>query len=212
MNDRHFTNPLRGNQDIKVQKKAAAAEIQGLLAGIKSPTDIKKMSNSELEKLASEIRALLIKVISKNGGHLSPNLGTVELAIALHKVFDSPKDKILWDTGHQSYTHKLLTGRFDRFHTLRQPGGLSGFTDPRESQHDHFITGHASPSISQAIGMAIARDMKGETYNIVSVIGDGALTGGLALEGLNYGGYAGKKMIIVINDNKMSYEPTVGGI
>ena len=212
MNDRHFTNPLRGNQDSKVQKKATAAEIQGLLASIKSPTDIKKMSTAELERLASEIRALLIKVISKNGGHLSPNLGTVELTIAIHKVFDSPKDKVLWDTGHQSYTHKLLTGRFDKFHTLRQPGGLSGFTDPRESQHDHFITGHASPSISQAIGMAIARDMKGENYNIISVIGDGALTGGLALEGLNYGGYAGKKMIIVINDNKMSYEPTVGGI
>ena len=193
-------------------KPATAKQMEGLLPRIKSPADVKKMPVGDLPKLAKEIRELLIDTISNNGGHLSPNLGTVELTIALHKVFNSPKDKILFDTGHQSYTHKLLTGRYDVFNTLRQPGGISGFTDPRESEHDHFITGHASPVISQAIGMAIGRDEKKENYNVIAVIGDGALTGGLALEGLNYGGYAGKKFILVLNDNKMSYEETVGGL
>ncbi len=193
-------------------KPATVKQVEGLLPRIKSPADVKKMPIGDLPKLAKEIRELLIDTISNNGGHLSPNLGTVELTIALHKVFNSPKDKILFDTGHQSYTHKLLTGRYNVFHTLRQPGGISGFTDPRESEHDHFITGHASPVISQAIGMAIGRDEKKENYNVVAVIGDGALTGGLALEGLNYGGYAGKKFILVLNDNKMSYEKTVGGL
>ena len=200
------------NNNAETGKQSESQQIEGLLPRIKSPADLKKLPSSELPKLAQEIRKVLIKTISKNGGHLSPNLGTVELTIALHRVFDSPKDKILFDTGHQSYTHKLLTGRYDKFHTLRQPGGLSGFTDPRESEHDHFITGHASPVISQAIGMAIARDEKKEDYEIVAVIGDGALTGGVALEGLNYGGYAGKKFILVLNDNRMSYEETVGGL
>ncbi|MCS7109659.1 MAG: 1-deoxy-D-xylulose-5-phosphate synthase, partial [Candidatus Micrarchaeota archaeon] len=201
------------NNRNKVHPKAKESKVvEGLLQRINSPADLKKLPMNELPKLASEIRSVLLKTISKNGGHLSPNLGTVELTIALHRVFDSPKDKILFDTGHQCYTHKLLTGRYDRFHTLRQPGGLSGFTDPRESEHDHFITGHASPVICQAIGMAMARDAKKEDYEIVAVIGDGALTGGVALEGLNYGGYIGKKFILVLNDNQMSYEKTVGGL
>ncbi|MEM3408291.1 MAG: 1-deoxy-D-xylulose-5-phosphate synthase, partial [Candidatus Micrarchaeia archaeon] len=200
------------NPNQKHSSHSESKTVEGLLPKIKSPDDLKKLPMSELPKLASEIRNVLLKTISKNGGHLSPNLGTVELTIALHRVFNSPKDKILFDTGHQSYTHKLLTGRYEKFHTLRQPGGLSGFTDPRESEHDHFITGHASPVICQAIGMAIARDEKKENYEIVAVIGDGALTGGVALEGLNYGGYAGKKFILVLNDNRMSYEETVGGL
>jgi 1-deoxy-D-xylulose-5-phosphate synthase len=206
------TQTLQTQDQKPTHKPAEAKQAEGLLPRIKSPADLKKLPVSELPKLAQEIRNVLIKTISKNGGHLSPNLGTVELTIALHRVFDSPRDKILFDTGHQSYTHKLLTGRYDKFHTLRQPGGLSGFTDPRESEHDHFITGHASPAISQAIGMAIARDEKKENYEIVAVVGDGALTGGVALEGLNYGGYAGKKFILVLNDNRMSYEETVGGL
>ncbi|MEM3455298.1 MAG: 1-deoxy-D-xylulose-5-phosphate synthase, partial [Candidatus Micrarchaeia archaeon] len=200
------------NPNQKHSSHSESKTVEGLLPKIKSPDDLKKLPMSELPKLASEIRDVLLKTISKNGGHLSPNMGTVELTIALHRVFNSPKDKILFDTGHQSYTHKLLTGRYEKFHTLRQPGGLSGFTDPRESEHDHFITGHASPVICQAIGMAIARDEKKENYEVVAVIGDGALTGGVALEGLNYGGYAGKKFILVLNDNRMSYEETVGGL
>ncbi len=197
------------NASQKHSKHPESKTVEGLLPKIKSPEDVKKLPAGDLPKLASEIREVLLKTISNNGGHLSPNMGTVELTIALHRVFNSPKDKILFDTGHQSYTHKLLTGRYDKFHTLRQPGGLSGFTDPRESEHDHFITGHASPVISQAIGMAIARDEKKENYEVVAIIGDGALTGGVALEGLNYGGYAGKKFILVLNDNRMSYEETV---
>ena len=175
-----------------------------LLDKINSPDDLKQFSVEELECLCNEIRTLLIDVTSKNGGHLAPNLGVVELTIALHKVFNTPKDKIVWDVGHQAYVHKILTGRKEAFATLRQYKGLSGFPKRQESPHDAFGTGHASTSISAALGMAAARDLKGEKYNVIAVIGDGALTGGMALEGLNNAGDLQKKLIVILNDNEMS--------
>jgi 1-deoxy-D-xylulose-5-phosphate synthase len=151
-------------------------------------------------------------VVSANGGHLASNLGAVELTIALHRVFDSPRDKIIWDVGHQSYVHKLLTGRRERFSTIRQYGGLSGFTNRSESEHDPFGAGHASTSVSAALGMAIARDLAGEDYNLVAVIGDGAITGGMALEAMNQVGHLGSRVCVVLNDNGMSISPSVGSI
>ncbi|HEY32324.1 MAG TPA: 1-deoxy-D-xylulose-5-phosphate synthase [Dehalococcoidia bacterium] len=183
-----------------------------LLDQINSPADLKELSKPELKQLASEIREELVSVVSANGGHLASNLGVVELTIALHRVFESPKDKIVWDVGHQAYTHKLLTGRRDRFSTLRQFGGISGFTDRNESEHDHFGAGHASTSISAALGMVVARDLAGDDYNVVAVIGDGAATGGMALEGMNQVGHLGSRLIVVLNDNGMSISPTVGAL
>lgn len=183
-----------------------------LLDKINSPDDLKQFSDEELECLCNEIRTLLIDVTSKNGGHLAPNLGVVELTIALHKVFNTPKDKIVWDVGHQAYVHKILTGRKDAFATLRQYKGLSGFPKRQESPHDAFGTGHASTSISAALGMAAARDLKGEKYNVIAVIGDGALTGGMALEALNNAGDLQKKLIVILNDNEMSIAKNVGAM
>lgn len=150
--------------------------------------------------------------VSANGGHLASNLGAVELTIALHRVFNSPRDKLIWDVGHQSYVHKLLTGRRERFATLRQYGGLSGFTNRSESEHDPFGAGHASTSVSAALGMAIARDLAGDDYNVIAIIGDGAITGGMALEALNQAGHLGSRVCVVLNDNGMSISPTVGSI
>ncbi|HEY41894.1 MAG TPA: 1-deoxy-D-xylulose-5-phosphate synthase [Dehalococcoidia bacterium] len=183
-----------------------------LLDRIDSPSDLKELTPLELQQLASEIREELVSVVSVNGGHLASNLGVVELTIALHRVFDSPRDKLVWDVGHQAYTHKLLTGRRDRFPTLRQAGGLSGFTDRTESEHDHFGAGHASTSISAALGMAVARDLSGDNYNVVAIIGDGAATGGMALEGMNQVGHLSSRLIVVLNDNGMSISPTVGAL
>ncbi|MEA5093110.1 1-deoxy-D-xylulose-5-phosphate synthase [bioreactor metagenome] len=183
-----------------------------LLDKINSPDDLKQFTAEELECLCNEIRTLLIDVTSKNGGHLAPNLGVVELTIALHKVFNTPKDKIVWDVGHQAYVHKILTGRKEAFATLRQYKGLSGFPKRQESPHDAFGTGHASTSISAALGMAAARDLKGEKYNVIAVIGDGALTGGMALEGLNNAGDLQKKLIVILNDNEMSIAKNVGAM
>jgi len=154
----------------------------------------------------------LVAVVSANGGHLASNLGAVELTIALHRVFDSPRDKIIWDVGHQSYVHKLLTGRRERFSTIRQYGGLSGYTNRSESEHDPFGAGHASTSVSAALGMAIARDLADDDYNVVAIIGDGAITGGMALEALNQVGHLGSRVCVVLNDNGMSISPTVGSI
>ncbi len=179
---------------------------------IDSPSDLKKLSIDELEILCSEIRDKLIKTVSKNGGHLSPNLGTVELTVAMHYVFDMPNDKIVWDVGHQAYTHKILTGRRDKLHTIRQKGGISGFPKRNESEYDAFNVGHSSTSISAAYGIAKAREIKGEKGRTIAVIGDGALTGGLAYEGLNNAGRAKKNFIIVLNDNKMSISRNVGSI
>ncbi len=183
-----------------------------LLEKINSPADLKSLSLKELYQLAQEIRQTIIETVSKRGGHLAPSLGVVELTLALHYVFDTPRDKIIWDVGHQAYAHKLITGRRELFHTLRQYGGLSGFPRREESPYDTFGTGHAATSISAALGMAIARDLKGEKNKVIAVIGDGAMTGGLAFEALNHAGELDKDLIVVLNDNKMSISPNVGAL
>lgn len=184
----------------------------GLLKKIDLPEDIKKLNYEALNELAAEIREYMIEVISKNGGHLAPNLGVVELTLALHKVFNCPKDKIIWDVGHQSYIHKIITGRREAFKTLRQYNGISGFPKIQESKYDAFGTGHSSTSISAALGMAVARDLKGEDNEVVAVIGDGSMTGGMAYEALNNAGDLQKKLIVVLNDNEMSIAKNVGAM
>ncbi len=176
------------------------------------PEDLKKMSLEEMELLSYSIREFLIDKVSKSGGHLASNLGVVELTIALHKIFNTPTDKIIWDVGHQAYVHKILTGRAKDFDTLRKLNGLSGFPKQNESPHDCFDTGHSSVSISAAAGMAAARDIKGEKYEVIAVIGDGSLTGGMAYEGLNNIGDSKSKVIVILNDNGMSISPNTGGI
>ena len=176
------------------------------------PADLKTMDEKELELLAIQIREFLIDKVSKTGGHIASNLGVVELTIALHKVFDSPKDKIVWDVGHQAYVHKILTGRAEGFDHLRQFGGMSGFPKAKESEHDVFDTGHSTTSISAAMGMAAARDIKGENFDVIAVIGDGSLTGGMAYEAMDNLGFKKNKMIIILNDNGMSISKNVGGI
>ncbi len=183
-----------------------------ILDKINYPKDLKNLSYKELKKLSNEIRKLIIEVVSRNGGHLSSNLGAVDLTIAIHKVFDAPGDKILWDVGHQSYTHKILTGRKERMFSIRKRGGLTGFPDIFESEYDVINTGHASTSLAFASGLASARDKNGETHDVIAVIGDGALTGGVAFEALNNIGQIKQKMIIILNDNKMSISPNVGSI
>ncbi|MCD4839941.1 1-deoxy-D-xylulose-5-phosphate synthase [Neobacillus sedimentimangrovi] len=182
------------------------------LLKIKDPSFLQGLSIKELESLSKEIRQFLIEKLSVTGGHIGPNLGVVELTIALHKCFNSPKDKIIWDVGHQSYVHKILTGRACEFDTLRQYKGLCGFPKMAESEHDVWETGHSSTSLSAAMGMAIARDLKKENYFVVPVIGDGALTGGMALEALNHIGHEKKDMIVILNDNEMSIAPNVGAL
>ncbi|MBQ9154256.1 MAG: 1-deoxy-D-xylulose-5-phosphate synthase, partial [Solobacterium sp.] len=182
------------------------------LTKIQDPSFLKEMSVSEMTQLAAEIRTFLIDSISRTGGHLASNLGVVELTIALHYVFDSPKDKIFFDVGHQCYTHKILTGRAGQFATLRQFEGISGFEKRAESIHDVWEAGHSSTSLSAAMGMAVARDLKQEKYDIVPVIGDGALGSGMALEALNQIGSEQRRMIIVFNDNNMSISRNVGAL
>lgn len=182
------------------------------LDNINSPADLKRLSRTGLVELAAECRERIIATTSATGGHLAPNLGAVELTIALHRVLDSPRDKIIWDVGHQCYTHKLLTGRREQFSTIRQPGGLSGFPRREESPHDAFGTGHGSTSISAALGLARARDMRGGDEKVVAVIGDGALTGGLALEALNQAGAMKADLVVVLNDNEMSIGSNVGAM
>ena len=185
---------------------------KNILETINSPADVKALSMEELKQLAEEIRQFLISVISKTGGHLAPNLGVVELTLALHRVFSTPEDKLIFDVGHQSYIHKIITGRREQFPTLRQYGGLSGFPKRTESDHDAFGTGHSSTSISAAVGMAVARDIQQQDYNVVAVIGDGSMTGGMAFEALNHAGMLHKKMIVVLNDNEMSISKNVGAM
>lgn len=187
-------------------------ESNSILDKINSPDDLKKFSVRELEALGAEIRNELISVVSRNGGHLAPNLGIVELTIALHYVFQSPSDKIIWDVGHQAYVHKILTGRKEFFKTLRKAGGCAGFPMRDESPHDPFGTGHAGTAISAALGMAAARDNKGENYKIVAVVGDGSLNCGISLEGLNNISEVTKDFIVILNDNKMSISKNVGAI
>ena len=183
-----------------------------VLDKIQKPNDIKKLTELELDELGDEIREFLVNNISKTGGHLASNLGVIELTMALHLAFDLPKDKIIWDVGHQSYTHKILTGRKDGFETLRQYGGMSGFPKTQESDCDPFNTGHSSTSVSAGLGLAMAREITGEDYRVVSVIGDGALTGGMAYEALNNASSIKSNFIIVLNDNNMSISENVGGM
>lgn len=182
------------------------------LLDYKFPEELKDMSVREMDMLALSIRDFLIDKISATGGHVASNLGVVELTLALHYVFDSPKDKFIWDVGHQSYVHKILTGRGSQFDTLRQFGGLSGFPKAHESEHDAYDTGHSSVSISVAAGMAAARDLKGEDHEVIAIIGDGSLTGGLAYEGLNNIGETRSKVIVILNDNGMSISPNIGSV
>lgn len=183
-----------------------------MLEEINSPQDLKKLTLQQKKKLAEEIRNYIIEIVSKNGGHLASNLGVVELTIALHTVFNVPEDKIIWDVGHQCYVHKILTGRREEFKNLRKPNGLAGFPKSNESPADSFNTGHSSTSISAALGMARARDLQGKNNAVIAVIGDGALTGGMALEALNDAGYSKCKMTVILNDNEMSISPNVGGL
>ncbi len=183
-----------------------------MLENINSPEDLKKINIEELPKLAGEIREKLIHTVSETGGHLASNLGVTELTIAMHYVFNTPKDKFIFDVGHQCYVHKLLTGRKDKFHTIRQHKGLSGFTLAKESCHDCYGAGHASTSISAAAGIAKARDIKKENYKVIALIGDGSLTGGLAYEGINHLGHLGIDCTVILNDNKMSISPNVGAM
>ncbi|MCB1042018.1 MAG: 1-deoxy-D-xylulose-5-phosphate synthase [Acidobacteria bacterium] len=183
-----------------------------LLHRIESPRDLKRLSPDALPKVAGEVRDYIIQTLSRTGGHLGSNLGTVELAIALHYVFDFTEDRVVWDVGHQAYPHKILTGRRKRFDRLRQYGGISGFLKRDESEYDHFGAGHASTSISAALGMAIARDTLREDHSVIAVIGDGALTGGMAFEALNQLGYLKRKMMVILNDNDMSISPNVGAM
>jgi 1-deoxy-D-xylulose-5-phosphate synthase len=183
-----------------------------ILERVQSPADLKRLKRSELDALAAEIRHVIVQTVARNAGHLAPNLGVVELTLALHRVFDSPVDKIIWDVGHQSYPHKLLTGRAELFHTLRQKDGIAGYPRRAESEHDVFGTSHGSTSIAAALGFAAARDLRGEKHHVIAVIGDGALTGGMAFEGLNNAGELGKRLIVVLNDNEMSISPNIGAI
>ena len=186
--------------------------MNSILDRINSPKDIKELNIKEKEILANELRQKVINVVSKTGGHLASNLGVVELTIGLHSVFDMPEDKIIWDVGHQTYVHKLLTGRKDKIDTLRQLGGIAGFPKTKESEYDSFNTGHSSTSISVALGMARARDIEKKDNNVIAIIGDGALTGGMALEALNDAGNSKTKLIIILNDNEMSISENVGGL
>lgn len=182
------------------------------LGKLKLPTDLKKLNINELETLATEIRSKMIKTVSLNGGHLSSNLGVVELSIALHRIFNSPNDKFVWDVGHQVYAHKLLTGRVDGFDTLRTENGISGFCAPNESEHDVFFSGHSSTSISSALGIAEANKQLGKKDYTIAIIGDGALTGGMAYEALNNAGRSGTRLIVILNDNEMSISENVGSM
>lgn len=183
-----------------------------MLEEINTPKDVKKLTLKKKEKLAEEIREYIIKIVSENGGHLASNLGVVELTIALHSVFDVPKDKIVWDVGHQSYVHKIVTGRRNSLKDIRKLNGIAGFPKTNESESDCFNTGHSSTSISAVLGMARARDLQGKENSVIAVIGDGALTGGMALEALNDAGYSKCKMTVILNDNEMSISPNVGGL
>jgi 1-deoxy-D-xylulose-5-phosphate synthase len=183
-----------------------------LLERIHSPADVRTLSRAELDQLAVEMRHVIVQTVARRAGHLAPNLGVVELTLALHRVFDSPRDRIVWDVGHQSYPHKLLTGRYPQFDTLRTLGGLAGYPSRAESPHDPFGTCHGSTSISAALGLAVARDLAGQDHHVIAVIGDGALTGGMAFEALNNVGELQKRLIVILNDNEMSISPNLGAM
>ena len=183
-----------------------------LLDRVNTPADLRAMSEGDLRQLADELRAEMIDAVSQTGGHLGAGLGVVELTVALHYVFNTPEDRVIWDVGHQAYPHKILTGRRDRIRTLRQGGGLSGFTKRAESEYDPFGAAHSSTSISAGLGMAVARDLKGEKNNVIAVIGDGAMSAGMAYEAMNNAGSMDSRLIIILNDNDMSIAPPVGAM
>jgi len=183
-----------------------------ILDAIAKPHDIQTLSTQELEQLSEDCRQRIIEVTSQQGGHLASSLGAVEIAVALFKVFDFRRDRVVWDVGHQAYAHKLLSGRNERFETLAQYGGIKKFLSRDESSYDHFGAGHASTSISAALGMAFSRDLQQQAHYVIAVIGDGAMTGGLAFEALNHNGFANKNMILIVNDNGMSIDPNVGAL
>jgi 1-deoxy-D-xylulose-5-phosphate synthase len=200
------------SMETSKENSQSEQERQPLLPGIDGPQDLKSLSIEELYQLAEEIREEIICTVASNGGHLAPNLGAVELTLALHYVFDAPQDLIVWDVGHQAYAHKLITGRRGRFHTIRTHGGISGFPKRSESPYDAFGVGHASTSISAALGLATGKFMKGDTDRVIAVIGDGSMTGGMAFEGLNQAGHLERDLIVVLNDNEMSIAPNVGAL
>jgi 1-deoxy-D-xylulose-5-phosphate synthase len=185
---------------------------QNILQSINSPEDVRQLNLNELEQLAANIREEIVETVSKTGGHLAPNLGVVELTLALHYVFNTPADKLIWDVGHQAYTHKIVTGRKDKFHTIRQYKGLSGFPKRSESPYDAFDTGHSSTSISAGLGIAIAKHLKKSKNRVIAVIGDGSMTGGMSFEALNQAGHLDKNLIVILNDNEMSISPNVGAL
>ena len=185
---------------------------QNILQTINSPEDVRNLSIAELDQLAADVREEIVKTVSKTGGHLAPSLGVVELTLALHHVFNTPADKLIWDVGHQAYAHKLITGRRNQFHTLRQYQGISGFPKRSESPYDTFDTGHSSTSISAGLGIAIAKHLKKSNNRVIAVIGDGSMTGGMAFEALNQAGHLDKNLIVILNDNEMSISPNVGAL
>src|SRR6516162_3522080 len=197
---------------LRVGLKSRMTPNTPLLDTVASPADTHRLSLPELRQLADELRAETISAVSVTGGHLSSGLGVVELTVALHHVFDTPRDIVIWDVGHQAYPHKILTGRRERIRTLRQGGGLSGFTKRAESEYDCFGAAHSSTSISAGLGMAVARDLGGEDRNIVCVIGDGALSAGMAYEAMNNAGATDRRLIVILNDNEMSIAPPVGAM
>ena len=179
---------------------------------IKSPKDVKKLDNEALHRLCEELRFHIVNTITEIGGHLAPTLGVIELTTALHYIYNTPKDKLIWDVGHQAYAHKLLTGRLDQFPSIRQYGGLSGFLKRKESEYDVFGAGHASTAISAALGVSEARFQNKDNYRVAAIIGDGAMTGGLAFEAINNAGHLGRQLTVILNDNEMSISPNVGAI
>ena len=183
-----------------------------LLNNISSPSDTKFLNKKALSYLCKELRDTIINVTSENGGHLGASLGTIELTVALHYVFDAPQDKIVWDIGHQAYAHKLLTGRYKKFTTLRKEGGISGFTKREESHYDTFTTGHSSTSISAALGMEVAKNLQNQKHKVIAIIGDGALSAGMAYEAINNAGDLKNNLIVILNDNKMSISPATGAV
>ena len=183
-----------------------------ILEHIASPADVKELTVPQLKELCGDLRRFLVESVARTGGHLASNLGAVELTVALHRTYDTSRDRLVFDVGHQCYVHKALTGRRGMFDALRQLGGLSGFPKPEESVHDAFVAGHASNSVSVALGMARARTLSGQDYSVAALIGDGALTGGLAYEGLSDAGASGEPMVVILNDNGMSIDPNVGGV
>ncbi|MFY9756188.1 MAG: 1-deoxy-D-xylulose-5-phosphate synthase N-terminal domain-containing protein, partial [Pseudolabrys sp.] len=183
-----------------------------ILDSIKSPTDLRRINARNLQQVADELRAETINAVAVTGGHLGASLGVIELTVALHYIFDTPNDKLIWDVGHQAYPHKILTGRRDRIRTLRTGGGLSGFTKRSESEYDCFGAAHSSTSISAGLGMAVARDLAGQTHNVICVIGDGAISAGMAYEAMNNAGAMNRRLIVILNDNEMSIAPPVGAM